>query len=240
MTVENISWSISTNECCRPRQGLNRHLPPGLQSDGASNWATEAGTVRLTVADRTFGRTMFFFTEVLWVACSVTIMSVTFVFITSVKTVCRPVTPPYHWYTQLSTVTFKLIKTASQFFNTIFLISSKSHMHRACAAYSVTGRCNAEMRTVSISSSTKMVSHFSSVDCMHCTQASYRLPVISTQNWVKGCTCVSSSSSNLIPICQIQIIIQNSHADQSRNEIMLSECTPIRTWKIQNFNHAPF
>ena len=43
MTVENISWSISTKECCRPRQGLNPR-PPGLQSDGASNWATEAGT----------------------------------------------------------------------------------------------------------------------------------------------------------------------------------------------------
>ena len=42
MTVENISWSISTKECCRPRRGLNPQ-PPGLQSDGASNWATEAG-----------------------------------------------------------------------------------------------------------------------------------------------------------------------------------------------------
>ena len=35
MTVENISWSISTKECCRPRRGLNPR-PPGLQSDGAS------------------------------------------------------------------------------------------------------------------------------------------------------------------------------------------------------------
>ena len=43
MTVENISWSISTKECCRPRLGLNPR-PPGLQSDGASNWATEATT----------------------------------------------------------------------------------------------------------------------------------------------------------------------------------------------------
>ena len=42
MTVENISWSISTKECCRPRRGLNPR-PPVLQSDGASNWATEAG-----------------------------------------------------------------------------------------------------------------------------------------------------------------------------------------------------
>ena len=42
MTVENISWSVSTKECCRPRRGLNPR-PPGLQSDGASNWATEAG-----------------------------------------------------------------------------------------------------------------------------------------------------------------------------------------------------
>ena len=29
MTVENISWSISTKECCRPRRGLNPR-PPGL------------------------------------------------------------------------------------------------------------------------------------------------------------------------------------------------------------------
>ena len=42
MIVENISWSISTKECCRPR-GLNPR-PPGFQSDGASNWATEAGS----------------------------------------------------------------------------------------------------------------------------------------------------------------------------------------------------
>ena len=46
MTVENISWSISTKECCRPRRGLNP-WPPGLQSDGASNWATEAGKMTL-------------------------------------------------------------------------------------------------------------------------------------------------------------------------------------------------
>ena len=42
MTVENISWSISTKKCCRPWRGLNPQ-PPGLQSDGVSNWATEAG-----------------------------------------------------------------------------------------------------------------------------------------------------------------------------------------------------
>ena len=42
MTVENISWSISTKECCRPRRGLNPQLP-GLRSDGASYWTTEAG-----------------------------------------------------------------------------------------------------------------------------------------------------------------------------------------------------
>ena len=48
MTVESISWSISTKECCRPRRGLNPR-PTGLQSDGASNWATEAG-VRVMLA----------------------------------------------------------------------------------------------------------------------------------------------------------------------------------------------
>ena len=41
MTVENISWSISKKECCRPRRGLNPQSLR-LQSDGASNWATEA------------------------------------------------------------------------------------------------------------------------------------------------------------------------------------------------------
>ena len=41
MTVENISWSC-TKECCRPQRGLNPR-PPGLQSDGASYWTTEAG-----------------------------------------------------------------------------------------------------------------------------------------------------------------------------------------------------
>ena len=51
MTVENISWSTSTKECCRPRRGLNPR-PPGLQSDGASNWATEAGNRCLVSGDR--------------------------------------------------------------------------------------------------------------------------------------------------------------------------------------------
>ena len=46
MTVENISQSMSTKVCCRPRRGLNPR-PTGLQSDGASNWATEAGFVSL-------------------------------------------------------------------------------------------------------------------------------------------------------------------------------------------------
>ena len=41
MTVENISWSISTKECCRSQRGL-KPRPPGPQSDGASNWATKA------------------------------------------------------------------------------------------------------------------------------------------------------------------------------------------------------
>ena len=44
MTVENISCSISTKECCRPRRGWNPR-PPGLQSDGASSWATEADNI---------------------------------------------------------------------------------------------------------------------------------------------------------------------------------------------------
>ena len=47
MTVENISWLISTKECCRPRRWLNPR-PPGLQSDGASNWATEAGAFKFS------------------------------------------------------------------------------------------------------------------------------------------------------------------------------------------------
>ena len=48
MTVENISWSISTKECCQPREGRGVRWcltlqPPGLQSDSAYNWATKAG-----------------------------------------------------------------------------------------------------------------------------------------------------------------------------------------------------
>ena len=46
MTVENISWSISAKECCRPRRGLNPR-PPVVQLDGASNWATETGRSRV-------------------------------------------------------------------------------------------------------------------------------------------------------------------------------------------------
>ena len=41
--------SLSTLKGPWPRRGLNP-LPPGLQSDGASNWATEAGT-----SDAVFG-----------------------------------------------------------------------------------------------------------------------------------------------------------------------------------------
>ena len=41
MRVGSISWSISTKECCRPRQRLNPR--PGLQSDGASNWSSHRG-----------------------------------------------------------------------------------------------------------------------------------------------------------------------------------------------------
>ena len=48
MTVENISWSISMKECCRPRRGLNSR-PLGLQSDGATNWTTEAGIIHFEV-----------------------------------------------------------------------------------------------------------------------------------------------------------------------------------------------
>ena len=49
MTVENTSWSSSTKECCRPRRGLNP-WPPGLQSDSASNWHTEAGYIPSNVS----------------------------------------------------------------------------------------------------------------------------------------------------------------------------------------------
>ena len=44
MTIENISRAIFTKECCRAWQGLNP-WPPGLQSDGTSNWASEAGPI---------------------------------------------------------------------------------------------------------------------------------------------------------------------------------------------------
>ena len=44
MTVENISWSISTKDCCRPRLGLNPQ-PPGLQSDRVNKYCVWSGSV---------------------------------------------------------------------------------------------------------------------------------------------------------------------------------------------------
>ena len=51
MTLENISWSISTKECCRPRQGFE---PATAWSPVrcASNWATEASTWDLVIRDK--------------------------------------------------------------------------------------------------------------------------------------------------------------------------------------------
>ena len=40
ITVENISWSISTKECCRPRRELNRR-PPGLLVSSQMSHPTE-------------------------------------------------------------------------------------------------------------------------------------------------------------------------------------------------------
>ena len=62
MTVENISWSITTKECCRPRRGLNPR-PPGLHSDGASNWVTEAGCEAWYVVSK---YQYFTFLQVMW------------------------------------------------------------------------------------------------------------------------------------------------------------------------------
>ena len=47
MTIENISWSVSTKECCQSRRGLNPR--PGLQSDSASNWAWSGGAKLLCI-----------------------------------------------------------------------------------------------------------------------------------------------------------------------------------------------
>ena len=43
MTVESISWSISTKECCRPRRGSNPR-PSGLQSDAHPTEPTRPAT----------------------------------------------------------------------------------------------------------------------------------------------------------------------------------------------------
>ena len=63
MIVENISRSFSTKEYWRPRPGLNPR-PPDLQSDGASNWATEVD-LKLELSTRritfSFGFFLFFF-----------------------------------------------------------------------------------------------------------------------------------------------------------------------------------
>ena len=42
MTVENISWSISMKECCRPRRGV-KPTTSWSPVGHTSNWATEAG-----------------------------------------------------------------------------------------------------------------------------------------------------------------------------------------------------
>ena len=43
MTVENISWSISTKECCRPGGGGFEPATSWSPVGRASNWATETG-----------------------------------------------------------------------------------------------------------------------------------------------------------------------------------------------------
>ena len=48
MTVENISWSISTKECCRPWRGSNPQ-PPGLQSDAHPTEPPRLATFALQV-----------------------------------------------------------------------------------------------------------------------------------------------------------------------------------------------
>ena len=55
MTIENISRSISTKECCGPQQGLNPR-PPGLHSDGTSNSATEAGFSYLNFSTKMYAK----------------------------------------------------------------------------------------------------------------------------------------------------------------------------------------
>ena len=60
MTVENISWSISTKECCRPWRGLNPR-PPGLQLDGTSRLKTVLlVTNSLAVVAKVFSKTFIF------------------------------------------------------------------------------------------------------------------------------------------------------------------------------------
>ena len=64
MTVENISWSISTKECCRPRRGLNPR-PPGSQSAHPTETKGKYGKVTNT--------------EIKWLIISKSIMIIIFV-----------------------------------------------------------------------------------------------------------------------------------------------------------------
>ena len=118
MTVENISWSISTKECCRPRRGLNPR-PPGLQSDGASNWTTGAGII---IQERFYKLTYDINTIIkcgIWqpvkyqlVSLSWTVSKMKWFFIVSVNWCCQQVKwPPQkisspaedRWYTVYTT-----------------------------------------------------------------------------------------------------------------------------------------
>ena len=51
MTVENISWSISTKECCRPPWGSNPR-PPGLQSEAHPTEPPRLAWILLTVSTK--------------------------------------------------------------------------------------------------------------------------------------------------------------------------------------------
>ena len=74
MTVEHISWSISTKECCRTGGDRTRDLL--IASDRASDWATDAAKCDILFIDSVVGLNfIILFKEIkswhfMWVLCT--------------------------------------------------------------------------------------------------------------------------------------------------------------------------
>ena len=131
MTIENISRSISMKDCCRPRQGLNPR-PPGLQLDGASNWAAEAGNISRAMIIRrlyytrfvctilSFFSTVSFTTSLFSIIPSLTVLSLPETREQKYQTTCVMLSWHFWWYcidpTYWDTLTLILLFTTTPTF----------------------------------------------------------------------------------------------------------------------------